>query len=236
MNQPLPRNQRGHATDAKGLTMYHGLLDSGHIDLPPSFILGAATAAYQIEGGATEGGRGPSIWDTFSHTPGKTEGGATGDVAADHYHRVEEDLGLMEALNLTAYRFSISWSRVMPTGEGEVNAEGLQFYSRLVDSLLARGIQPVVTLNHWDLPQALEDKYGGWRGRKTAFAFEKYAEIMGAALGGFALFVFHTVAQDSAHQHVDADEIPTRVELSQGVSTDVSNGATHLHVVAHDFR
>jgi len=183
MNQPLQRNRHGHMTDAKGLTMYNGLLDAGHIDLPPSFILGAATAAYQIEGGATEGGRGPSIWDTFSHTPGKTEGGATGDVAADHYHRVDEDLGLMDALNLTAYRFSISWSRVMPTGEGEVNAEGLNFYSRLVDSLLARGIQPVVTLNHWDLPQALEDKYGGWRGRQTAFAFQKYAEIIGAALG-----------------------------------------------------
>jgi beta-glucosidase len=148
--------------------MYKGLLDAGRIALPPSFILGAATAAYQIEGGATEGGRGPSIWDTFSHTPGKTEGGATGDIAADHYHRVDEDLGLMDSLNLDAYRFSVSWSRIMPTGEGKVNAEGLNFYSRLVDDLLARGIQPIVTLNHWDLPQALEDKYGGWRGRETA--------------------------------------------------------------------
>ncbi|MFF1253757.1 GH1 family beta-glucosidase [Pseudarthrobacter sp. NPDC058329] len=171
--------------------MYNGLLDAGRIALPPNFILGAATAAYQIEGGATEGGRGPSIWDTFSHTPGKTEGGATGDIAADHYHRVDEDIRLMESLNLDAYRFSISWSRVMPTGEGEVNAEGLDFYSRLVDNLLARGIQPIVTLNHWDLPQALEDKYGGWRGRETAFAFEKYAEIMGGALGD-RVFIWST--------------------------------------------
>ena len=163
--------------------MYEGFVQSGHLTFPPDFILGAATAAYQIEGGATEGGRGPSIWDTFSHTPGKTEGGATGDVAADHFHRTDIDLELMAELNLDAYRFSISWSRVMPTGEGKVNQKGLAFYSRLVDGLVARGILPIVTLNHWDLPQALEDKYGGWRGRETAYAFEKYAEIVGSALG-----------------------------------------------------
>ena len=163
--------------------MYDRLLRRGEATFPPSFTLGAATAAYQIEGGAREGGRGLSIWDTFSHTPGKTEGGATGDVAADHYHRMEEDLALMAELGLHAYRFSISWPRVMPTGEGPVNQEGLDFYSRLVDGLLRRGIQPVVTLNHWDLPQALEDRYGGWRGRETAYAFEKYAEVVGAALG-----------------------------------------------------
>ncbi|MFB7894576.1 GH1 family beta-glucosidase [Microbacterium sp. NPDC056044] len=163
--------------------MYDRLLQSGELTFPSSFTLGAATAAYQIEGGVREGGRGPSIWDTFSHTPGKIEGGATGDVAADHYHHVDEDLDLMAWLGLDAYRFSISWPRVMPSGEEVVNQEGLAFYSQLVDSLLHRGIQPVVTLNHWDLPQALEDKYGGWRGRETAFAFEKYAEIVGAALG-----------------------------------------------------
>src|SRR3954470_1379638 len=124
--------------------------------VPADFVLGAATAAYQIEGGATDGGRGPSIWDVFSHTPGKIAENATGDVAADHYHRVEADLDLMEALNLTAYRFSISWSRVIPDGDGHVNIEGLAFYSRLVDGLLQRGISPIVTLNHWDLPQSLE--------------------------------------------------------------------------------
>ncbi len=153
------------------------------LSIPAGFTLGAATAAYQIEGAAAEGGRGPSIWDTFSHTPGATAEGATGDVAAGHYHHVEADLDLMASLHLDVYRFSVSWSRVMPDGEGAVNAEGMAFYSELVDGLIKRGIDPVVTLNHWDLPQALEDKYGGWRGRETAYAFERYAEIMGRALG-----------------------------------------------------
>lgn len=163
--------------------MYNDRVHEGNVQLPSGFVLGAATAAYQIEGGATEGGRGPSIWDTFSHTPGKIAEGANGDVAADHYHHVDEDLALMASLHLDAYRFSISWSRILPTGEGDVNPAGLQFYSRLIDRLIARGIEPVVTLNHWDLPQALEDKYGGWRGRETAHAFERYAEVVGEALG-----------------------------------------------------
>lgn len=114
---------------------------------------GAATAAYQIEGAASKDGRGPSIWDTFSHTPGATAEGATGDTAAGHYDNVTTDLDLMASLHLDAYRFSISWSRVMPEGEGAVNGAGLAFYSTLVDGLLARGIRPVVTLNHWDLPR-----------------------------------------------------------------------------------
>ncbi len=151
--------------------------------VPDGFTLGAATAAYQIEGAATEGGRGPSIWDTFSHTPGATADGATGDVAAGHFHHVATDLDIMSSLHLDVYRFSISWSRVIPDGEGAINSEGLAFYSELVDGLLRRGIKPVITLNHWDLPQTLEDKYGGWRGRETAYAFERYAEIMGKALG-----------------------------------------------------
>src|SRR4051812_39838773 len=106
------------------------------IELPPDFMIGASTAAYQIEGGASADGRGPSIWDTFSHTPGATAGGATGDVAADHYHRAADDLDLVAAMQLDAYRFSISWSRVMPEGEGDVNAAGLAFYSDLVDGLI----------------------------------------------------------------------------------------------------
>jgi beta-glucosidase len=163
--------------------MREDLILPGERALPADFLLGAATAAYQIEGGARDGGRGPSIWDTFSHTPGTTAGGATGDVATDHYHRAESDLDLMATLHLEAYRFSISWSRVIPTGDGEVNAAGLAFYDRLVDGLVDRGIRPIVTLNHWDLPQSLEDRFGGWRGRETAFAFERYAEIVGSALG-----------------------------------------------------
>jgi beta-glucosidase len=166
-----------------GLAKYQEFLAPGGLRVPDGFLLGASTAAYQIEGGADEGGRGPSIWDTFSRTPGRTADGATGDIAADHFHRVDEDLDLMSSIGLGAYRFSISWSRVMPLGEGEINPEGVQFYSSLVDGLLERGITPVVTLNHWDLPQHLEDKYGGWRARETAYAFERYAELMGSLLG-----------------------------------------------------
>lgn len=163
--------------------MYEGVIGASRARFPAGFLLGASTASYQIEGAVTAGGRGPSIWDVFSHTPGKIEGGATGDIAADHYHRVESDLDLMASIGLDCYRFSISWPRVMPTGEGDVNQDGLDFYSRLVTGLQERGIEAVATLNHWDLPQALEDAYGGWRGRETAYAFARYAEVVGDALG-----------------------------------------------------
>jgi beta-glucosidase len=149
---------------------------------PEGFIWGAATAAYQIEGATTEDGRGPSIWDTFSHTPGRVRGGDTGDVAADHYHRFAEDIALMGALNLRAYRFSIAWPRIQPEGRGAVNPEGLAFYDRLIDALLDRGIAPAATLYHWDLPQALEDT-GGWPARDTAQRFADYAELVHEALG-----------------------------------------------------
>mgnify|MGYP003676937435 FL=1 len=149
---------------------------------PDGFTFGSATASYQVEGAFDEDGRGPSIWDTFSKTPGKVWNGDTGDVACDHYHRVDSDLDLMQDLGLGAYRFSIAWPRVQPTGTGAPNQAGIDFYSRLVDGLLERDIRPVATLYHWDLPQPLEDA-GGWPVRATADAFERYAEIMGAALG-----------------------------------------------------
>ncbi|MFE7846222.1 GH1 family beta-glucosidase [Microbacterium sp. NPDC057407] len=155
--------------------------DSGLV-FPPGFTFGSATASYQVEGAFDEDGRGPSIWDTFSKTPGKVWNGDTGDVACDHYHRVDADLDLMKDLGLGAYRFSIAWPRIIPTGTGEVNQAGIDFYSRLVDGLLERGIRPVATLYHWDLPQPLEDA-GGWPVRATADAFERYAEVVGAALG-----------------------------------------------------
>jgi beta-glucosidase len=139
------------------------------------FLWGAATAAYQIEGAAGEDGRAPSIWDTFSRTPGRVLGGDTGDVAADHYHRWAEDVETMSALGLGAYRFSIAWPRIH-------DRRGIDFYSRLVDALLERGIAPVATLYHWDLPQELEDA-GGWTARDTALRFAEYAERVGAALG-----------------------------------------------------
>ena len=149
---------------------------------PDGFVWGAATASYQIEGAAAEDGRGESIWDRFSHTPGRVRHGDTGDVACDHYHRYRDDVALIAGLGLDAYRFSVSWSRVLPTGTGAVNQAGLDFYDRLVDELLAHGIAPFVTLYHWDLPQALEDA-GGWPVRATAEAFADYAGIVAARLG-----------------------------------------------------
>lgn len=133
--------------------------DSG-LHFPPDFVLGSATAAYQVEGAAHEDGRGTSIWDTFSHTPGKVLDGDTGDIACDHYHRLEEDLDLMAGIGLDAYRFSIAWPRIQPSGVGPANQRGIDFYNRLIDGLLARNIRPIATLYHWDLPQALEDNGG----------------------------------------------------------------------------
>ena len=141
---------------------------------PAGFLWGSATASYQVEGAIHEDGRGPSIWDTFSHTPGKTFQGDTGDVADDFFHRYPEDIKLMQQLGLKAFRFSIAWSRIFPTGAGAPNPKGLDFYNRLVDALLAANIQPFCTLFHWDLPQALEDK-GGWQNRATSEAFADYA-------------------------------------------------------------
>jgi beta-glucosidase len=142
---------------------------------PDGFAWGAATAAYQVEGAPREDGKGESIWDRYSHTPGAIEDGSTGDIACDHYHRWQEDLDLMASLNLNAYRFSIAWSRVLPEGHGAINQAGLDFYERLVEGLLARGITPYVTLYHWDLPQALQDA-GGWENRDTAYWFGDFAE------------------------------------------------------------
>ncbi|MGV9555455.1 GH1 family beta-glucosidase [Streptomyces sp. NPDC003401] len=150
--------------------------------LPHDFLWGTATSAYQIEGAVAEGGRSPSIWDTFSHTPGKTAGGDHGDIACDHYHRWREDVDLMRRLGTNAYRMSIAWPRVMPGGDGPVNPEGLAFYDRLVDTLLAAGITPSVTLYHWDLPQALQDR-GGWPERDTAEHFAAYASAVAGRLG-----------------------------------------------------
>jgi beta-glucosidase len=152
------------------------------LQFPEGFVFGSATASYQVEGAVKEDGRGPSIWDTFSHTPGKVWNGDTGDVADDHYHRLEADLDLMKRLGLHAYRFSIAWPRIIPGGRGAVNLPGLDFYSRLVDGLLDRGVTPVATLYHWDLPQALEDA-GGWPNRDTAYLFADYASVVGERLG-----------------------------------------------------
>jgi beta-glucosidase len=149
---------------------------------PEGFLWGAATSAYQIEGATREDGRGESIWDRFAATPSKVEDGSNGDVACDHYHRSRSDVALMKRLGLQAYRFSIAWPRVVPSGHGAVNAAGLDFYSRLVDDLLEHGIEPFATLYHWDLPQRLQDE-GGWANRATAEAFTEYADAVSRKLG-----------------------------------------------------
>lgn len=149
---------------------------------PHEFVWGASTSAYQIEGAWNADGKGPSIWDTFSHTPGKVASGHTGDVACDHYHRYVEDVELLSRLGVDAYRFSVSWPRVQPTGQGAVNRAGVDFYDRLVDALLGAGIEPWVCLYHWDLPQALQDR-GGWTNRDTTHRFVDWARIVSDAVG-----------------------------------------------------
>ena len=152
---------------------------------PAGFRWGVATAAYQIEGGATEGGRGPSIWDTFSHTPGLSRHGDTGDIACDHYHRWESDLDLLTGLGVREYRLGLSWTRLQPTGSGPLNEQGVAFYEGLLSGLRDRGIRPLVTLYHWDLPQPLEDA-GGWPVRATAERFGEYTALVLARLGHLA--------------------------------------------------
>lgn len=153
------------------------------LNFPSDFRWGTATASYQIEGAVHEDGRGESIWDRFCATPGKVLNNENGDVACDHYHRYREDIQLMQELGLNAYRFSLAWPRILPMGKGQVNAAGLDFYDRLVDAVLAAGIEPFATLYHWDLPQALQDEVGGWASRETAYAFAEYADIVSRRLG-----------------------------------------------------
>jgi len=152
------------------------------LTFPDGFVWGAATSAYQVEGATREDGRGESVWDTFCRETGRVRDGDTGETAADHYHRYPADLDLMRDLGLRSYRFSIAWPRVMPSGSGPVNQRGLDFYRRVVDGLLERGITPMATLFHWDLPQPLQDQ-GGWESRDVAFRFADYAAAVYAALG-----------------------------------------------------
>ena len=148
--------------------------DSVPRELPPDFVWGVSTSSYQVEGASTADGRGPSIWDVYSHEPGRIVNDDTGDQACDHYHRYAEDIGLMHRLGVQAYRFSTSWSRVLPLGKGKPNEAGLAFYDRLIDGLLERGIRPWLCLYHWDLPQALQDE-GGWLARDISGWFADYA-------------------------------------------------------------
>ncbi len=183
---------------------------------PERFLWGTATASYQIEGAPKADGKGASIWDTFAHTPGKIKTGETGDVAADHYRLWETDLDLMQRLNLNAYRFSIAWPRIFPDGSGALNKAGLDFYSRLVDGMLARGIEPFATLYHWDLPQALQDR-GGWANRDTAKIFADYAGAVVRRLGDR---VTHWVTHNepgvtTVLGHVTGEHAPGATDITQ---------------------
>ena len=154
-----------------------------HATFPEGFLWGAATSAYQVEGAPLADGAGPSIWQRFAHTPGNILNGDTGDVACDHYHRWREDIALMKELGLQAYRFSVAWARIFPEGKGSLNEKGLDFYERLVDGLLEAGIEPLLTLYHWDLPAALDD-LGGWLNPDIAHWFADYGEAMYRRLDG----------------------------------------------------
>ncbi len=160
--------------------MEHKILKS----FPNDFLWGSASAAYQVEGAPFEDGKKASVWDNFVRIPGKTFKGTNGDVAVDHYHRYKEDVALMKELGLKSYRFSIAWSRILPDGRGEVNQGGLKFYEDLIDELITNGIEPIVTLYHWDLPQALQDLYGGWESREVIADFVNYSEILFNAFKG----------------------------------------------------
>jgi beta-glucosidase len=197
-------------------------------DLPCDFLWGVATSAYQIEGAVRADGRGPSIWDTFAARPGTIANGDTGEIACDFYHRYRDDIALMRTLGVDVFRFSVAWPRILPAGRGRVNAAGLDFYDRLVDELLAAGIQPFVTLFHWDLPQALEDA-GGWPERATAEAFAIYAEIVARRLGDrVRLWTTHNEPYCASWLgYVTGEFAPGRTDLAAGAA------AAHHILLSH---
>jgi beta-glucosidase len=200
----------------------------GQEAFPQGFVWRAAPATYQLDGAVAEDGRGESNWARFSHTPGTVAGDATGDVACDHYHRWPEDIALMGELGLAAYRFSIAWPRIQPTGRGLANPAGLDFYDRLVDGILEAGIDPVITLYHWDLPQALEDT-GGWRSRDTAEAFAAYAGIVAARLGDRVrtIATLNEPWVSSTLGYLDGIHAPGRTSQSEALA------AAHHLLLAH---
>ena len=194
----------------------------------PDFVWGVSTAAYQIEGAAQADGRGTSIWDTFSHTPGRVHNGDTGDIACDHYHRLEEDLDLAASLGPVSYRFSIAWPRIQPDGTGPANQAGIDFYRRMVDGLRARGVTPTVTLYHWDLPQTLEDA-GGWTVRDTAERFGEFTSLVAEALGdGAERWITLNEPWCSAwHGYANGLHAPGRTDVGAAAA------ATHHLLLAH---
>ncbi len=196
------------------------------IKFPKNFLWGTATCAYQIEGAVKEDGRGESIWDVFSHTPGNTFNGDTGDVACDHYHRWQEDIQLMKSLGYKAYRFSIAWPRILPEGRGRINQPGLDFYNRLIDGLLEAGIQPLATLYHWDLPTALE---GAWLNRSVVDAFAEYSGLAARHFGDRVKLWF-TINEPWCASHLSytfGEHAPGMKDRSKGIL------AAHHLLLAH---
>ena len=203
--------------------------NAGARTFPPGFLWGSATASYQVEGAVHEDGRGPSIWDTFSHIPGKTHNGDTGDVADDYFHLYKQDIALMKDLGLKSCRFSVAWTRIFPTGTGQPNPKGLDFYQRMTDALLAAGIQPFCTLYHWDLPQPLQDR-GGWENRDTAKAFADYA---GYTAGKLSDRVQHFMTMNEMRTFVEVGNVEGR--HAPGLHLDPRRIAqlTHYVVLGH---
>src|SRR5262245_2905456 len=209
---------------------------------PDGFHWGVATSSYQVEGAWNEDGKGVSIWDTFAHTPGNIRDGSTGDVANDHYHRYRDDVALMKSIGASAYRFSISWPRIFPEGTGRPNQKGLDFYNRLVDELLAAGIEPFATLYHWDLPQVLHDKYGGWQSKETVKAFVEYAGYTAGRLGDrvkhfFTINEFRSFV-DGGYQGMEAEVgggNAVRISIAPGLTLDNAalNQVRHHAVLGH---
>ncbi|XP_020206710.1 beta-glucosidase 40 [Cajanus cajan] len=203
---------------------------------PKGFVFGTAASAFQYEGAVKEDGRGPSVWDTFSHTPGKILDGSNADVAVDQYHRYEEDVQLMKDMGMDAYRFSISWSRILPDGSGEINQAGIDHYNKLINSLLAKGIEPYVTLYHWDLPQALEKKYKGWLSPMIIKDFATYAEI---CFKNFGDRVKHWITFNEPHTFAMMGydlgfEAPGRCSILLHQLCRNGNSATEPYIVAHN--
>jgi beta-glucosidase len=203
---------------------------------PDGFYWGAATSSYQIEGAWDEDGKGESIWDRYAHTPGTIANDDNGDVANDHYHRYEEDVALLKAIGANAYRFSVAWPRIFPEGTGEANSKGLDFYDRLVDELLAAGIEPFATLYHWDLPQALHDRHGGWQSKETAAAFAEYAGHVAEHLGDrvkhfFTINEFRSFVE-TGYQVVDVEVGGKTLQLGGAPGLRVS--AAELRQVRHN--
>ncbi|EOY12677.1 Beta glucosidase 41 isoform 3 [Theobroma cacao] len=206
-------------------------------DFPHGFTFGTASSAYQFEGAVNEGNKGDSIWDTFTRKPGKIMDFSNADTAVDQYHRFESDIDLMKDLGMDAYRFSISWSRIFPNGAGESNVEGINYYNRLIDALIQKGIQPYVTLYHWDLPQMLEDKYEGWLSRQIVDDFEHFAFTCFQAFGDR---VKHWITFNEPHgfsiQGYDSGiQAPGRCSILGGLLCKTGNSSTEPYIVAHNI-